>query len=85
MSNIREIELKQVEKIIEHKINDFVEKYNQYPKYLKLPLWISDYMKQAMKDISKLKFDYNTELLLYRNLAICETITILQPEEIEVF
>ena len=85
MSNIREIELEQVEKIIEHKINDFVEKYDQYPKYLKLPLWISNYMKQAMRKVQNLKLDYNTELLLYRNLVVCETITISQPEEIEVF
>ena len=85
MCNIREIELKQVEEIIAHKINDFIEKYEQYPKYLKLPLWINNYIKQAMGKVQNLKLDYNTGLLLYRNLAVCETIAISQPEEIEVF
>ncbi len=85
MSKVQEIELAKVEEIIAHKINDFVEKYNQYPKYLKLPLWISNYMKQTMRNIQNLNLDYNTKLLLYRNLAVCETITISQPEEIEVF
>ena len=37
-ADIQEIELVKVERIIAHKINDFVEKYNKYPKYLKLPL-----------------------------------------------
>lgn len=85
MSKVQEIELAKVEEIIAHKINDFVEKYNKYPKYLKLPLWISNYMKQKMKEMQHLNLDYNTELLLYRDLAVCETITISQLEEIEVF
>ena len=88
MSNykkVTEIEEKKVEKIIICKINKFVEKYNKYPKYLKLPLWISNCMKQRMRDMQHLNLDYNTELLLYRDLAVCETITISQPEEIEVF
>ena len=80
-----EIELNKVEKIIKDKINDFIDKYNKYPKYLKLPLWISNCMKQVMRDMSHFNLDYNTGLLLYRNLVVCETITITQPEEIEVF
>ena len=82
---IQEIEVAKLEEIITHKINDFVKKYNKYPKYLKLPLWISNCMKQAMRDMQHLNLDYNTELLLYRDLVVCETITISQPKEIEVF
>ena len=78
-------ELVKIERIIEHKINDFVKKYNKYPKYLKLPLWISNCMKQAMREVQHSKLDYNTGLLLYRGLVVCETITISQLEEIEVF
>lgn len=84
-TNIQQVELTKVKEIIKEKICDFTDKYNKYPKYLKLPLWISYYMKQEMKDMEHFNLDYNTELLLYRDLVVCETITISQPEEIEVF
>lgn len=83
--NIQQIELNEVETIIHNKIHDYIDKYDKYPKYLKLPLWISYCMKQAMRDMQHLNLDYNTELLIYRDLVVCETITISQPEEIEVF
>ncbi len=50
-AEIQEIELVNVEVEINNKIHNFVDKYNKYPKYLKLPLWISNYMKQVMRDI----------------------------------
>lgn len=78
-------ELVEIELIIKNKINEFIDKYQKYPKYLKLPLWISNYMKKAMRDMEHFNLDYNTELLLYRNLVVCETISIQRPEEIEVF
>ena len=85
MSEVERIELEKIEGIIRQKINEFVEKYDKYPKYLKLPLWISNCMKQKMRDMQHLNLDYNTELLLYRDLAVCETISISEPEEMEVF
>ena len=85
MSKSERIELEKIEKIIRQKINEFVEEYDKYPKYLKLPLWISNYMKQKMRDMQHLNLDYDAELLLYRDLVVCETITISQVEEIEVF
>ena len=85
MREIEKIELEKIEGIIRQKINEFVEKYDKYPKYVKLPLWISNCMKQKMRDMQHLNLDYNTELLLYRDLAVCETITISEPEEMEVF
>lgn len=84
-AEIQEIELSDVETIINNKINEFTEKYNKYPKYLKLPLWISNGMKQSMRDMQHFNLDYNTEMLLYRDLVVCETVTISQPKEIEVF
>lgn len=84
-ADIQQIELMEVETIIKDKICDFIDKYNKYPKYLKLPLWISNCMKRIMKDMEHFNLDYNTELLLYRDLVVCETITISNPEEIEVF
>ncbi len=84
-ADIKEYSLEDIEAIIESKIHNFVDRYNKYPKYLKLPLWISNAMKQKMKDIQHLNLDYNLEALLYKDLVICETITISQLEEIEVF
>ena len=85
MREVERVELEKIEGIITQKINEFVEKYDKYPKYLKLPLWISNCMKQRMRDMQHLNLEYNTEILLYRDLAVCETITISEPEEIEVF
>lgn len=86
MSNRKyEIEFTEIEVIINNKIKDFVKKYNQYPRYLKIPLWISNCMKQRMRKIVSCKIDYETGNLLYRNLMVCETIAIEKAEEIEVF
>lgn len=84
-TNIQKIEFDELELIINNKIYDFTEKYNKYPKYLKLPLWISECMKREMIKIQSYNLDYNTGLLQYRNLIVCETIAISQPKEIEVF
>lgn len=84
-ADIKTKELTDIEVIINNKIHDFIDKYEKYPKYLKLPLWISNNMKQVMKDMELFNLDYNTELLTYRDLVVCETIAISQPEEIEVF
>lgn len=81
----KEIELTKVIVIINKKINDFINQYHKYPKYLKLPLWISRCMKASMGEIEHFNLDYNTELLLYKDLVVCETITIENAEEIEVF
>lgn len=84
-AKIQEIEFVDVEVAINNKIYDYIKKYNEYPKYLKLPLWISNCMKQSMQDYTNFNLDYNSELLKYRNLIVCETIAISQLEEIEVF
>lgn len=82
---IQEYDLADVEATIKNKIYNFIDKYGKYPKYLKIPLWISNCMKQAMKDMEHFNLDYNTEMLLYRDLVVCETISITKLEEIEVF
>lgn len=83
--NIQELDIFEVDKIIKNQINEYVNKYNKYPKYVKIPLWISHCMKKNMKEIEHYNLDYNTELLMYRDLIVCETITISKLEEIEVF
>ena len=84
-AKIQEIAITTIDTTIRNKINSFVDKYDKYPKYLKLPLWISNCMKKAMKDIKHFNLDYNYEMLTYRDLIVCETITIDKLEEIEVF
>jgi hypothetical protein len=84
-TKIQEVEFVDVEVAINNKLKDFIDKYNQYPQYIKLPLWISNYMKQSIPMVTNLKIDYNDGFLRYRNLIICETISISQLEEIEVF
>lgn len=84
-TRIQEIEFKDVEAAINNKIHRFVDKYNKYPKYLKLPLWLNNYIKQSIQDVKYYNLDYSTGLFKYKDLVVCETITISQLEEIEVF
>lgn len=82
---IQEYALADIEIAIDNKIHKFIKEYGKYPKYLKLPLWISCCMKREMKDIEHFNLDYNTEMLLYKDLVVCETMAITKLEEIEVF
>lgn len=82
---IQEIEITEIDTAIKNKINSFVNKYDKYPKYLKLPLWISNCIKKEIKNMKHFNLDYNSEMITYRALIICETITIDNLEEIEVF
>lgn len=59
--------------VINTKIRNFIEKYHRRPKYIKMPLWI----------YSKMKNEY--VVIKYKNLLICETISISEINEIEVF
>lgn len=49
-SEIQEIELVELEVIINNKIVDYINKYMHEPKYLKVPLWIFNCMKQIYKE-----------------------------------
>lgn len=82
---IHDYALEDIEATIKDKTYTFIDKYGKCPKYLKLPLWISERMKREMKKITSYNLDYDTGLLQYRNLIICETISITKLEEIEVF
>ena len=70
--------------IVNNRIHDYISKYHNYPKYIKLPLWIFDCLKQTMCEVD-LKIDYKTEEFRFFNLKVCETVSIEKPEEIEVF
>lgn len=86
MSNNKyEINFITIEVIINNKIHEFIKKHIEYPQYLKIPLSISNCMKQKMGEIEGYNIDYSTGLLKYKGLILCETIAIEKPEEIEVF
>lgn len=70
--------------IVNNKIHDYILKYHNYPKYIKLPLWIFDCLKQVMCKVDS-KIDYKTGEFTFFNLKVCETVSIEKAEEIEVF
>lgn len=78
------IELSNLDKIINKKVVDFINKYMREPRYIKMPLWIKDALIKTMSELN-IKIDYIEEVFRYRNMRVCETITINKPEEIEVF
>ena len=79
------IEYLELQRIVNKKIHNYISKYNNYPKYIKLPLWIFEYLKQT-KSVIDLKNGYKTtEKFKFFNLKICETVSIEKAEEIEVF
>ena len=57
------IEYLELQCIVNNRIHDYVSKYHNYPKYIKLPLWIFDCLKQTMCEVD-LKIDYKTHSLL---------------------
>ena len=69
---------------IDEKVVDFIKKYMREPRYIKMPLWIREALIKTMPE-SNIKIDYFGKVFKYRNMRICETITISTPEEIEVF
>lgn len=78
------IEYSELRRIVNTRIHDHVSKYHNYPKYIKLPLWIFECLKQTMCEVD-LKIDYKTEEFKFFNLKVCETVSIEKTEEIEVF
>ena len=78
------IEYLELQCIVNNRIHDYVSKYHNYPKYIKLPLWIFNGLKQTMCEID-LKMNYQTGEFTFFNLKVCETVTIEEAEGIEVF
>lgn len=78
------IEYLELQNIVNNRIHDYISKYYDYPKYIKLPSWIFDCLKQTMCELD-LKIDYQTGEFIFFNLKVCETVSIEKMEEIEVF
>lgn len=68
---------------IEEKVVDFIRKYRDKPTYLKIPLWTFEDLKAYYLEL--IKNDYLSGRFCYKGLYICETPTITNIKEIEVF
>ena len=55
------IEYLELECIVNNRIHDYISKYHNYPKYIKLSLWIFECLKQTMCEVD-LKIDYKRVL-----------------------
>lgn len=81
MENIVAEETKIIEKIDE-KIYLFKELWGENPKYIKIPLWAYNLLRNEIRSrFGGTIFRYNK----YSNCNLCPTITIAEIEEIEVF
>lgn len=71
------------DKTIEEKVIDFIKEYRDKPTYLKIPLWTFEDLKANYLEL--IKIDYLSGRFCYKGLYICETPTITNIKEIEVF
>lgn len=85
IKNMKTIELTELQVIIQNKIAEYCYKYKERPEYLKVPLWIFECMKKTHYKMMFMRLNYQTETFEYDGLKVCKTISITEPEEIEVF
>ena len=73
-----------ITQVVDDKIRKHLEKKYKEPKYIKMPIWCLNELKRArMFFETPMKFD-GTEPY-YNGMRICETETIKEMNEIEVF
>lgn len=82
---MEEIDIMDLVKIIKEKNYKYFDKYNTLAKYIKMPYWLLEILKQKMVQLSTMKIDYETGNIKFLGLIICETMSITKIEEIEVF
>lgn len=76
--------------ILRNKINDFVEKYDEKPRYIKVPIWVlillRDYAREMVTNFIYIEDELEEkDDFTFCGLKVCSTITIRSVEEIEVF
>ena len=70
-----------IDKIISKKIYSYENEFHECPHFIKLPLWVSNIIRKN----NPVSFKLNYNLLSYRGLILCETSSITELDEIEVF
>lgn len=73
-----------ISQVVEYKLGKHFEKNYKEPKYIKMPIWCLNELKRArMFFETPMKFDGIEPY--YNGMRICETETIKEMNEIEVF
>ncbi len=78
-----EEEKEKFDEILENKVIEYIKAYKDRPCYLKVPLWLFEYLKKRFMGL--MKIEYITGRFCYEGLYVCETVSINEIEEIEVF
>ena len=69
-------------------IEDFEKRYNERPRYIKVPLWVKnsliEYSKMLLTNFNYKELEEKEEFIVF-DLKVCETITIQTLNEMEVF
>lgn len=69
-------ELETLDRVTDKLIDNYICKYRQEPRYLKMPMWVYCCLGED---------GINYEHPKYKDLIVCPTITIYFMEEMEVF
>jgi hypothetical protein len=75
---------------IECLITGFQHRYDERPRYIKVPIWVlitlKDYAKELLTNFNykELELEENEDFTVY-GLKVCPTITIQRLDEMEVF
>lgn len=73
-------------RIINKKRKEYYQKYNTEPKYIKMPISIKYLLENELNayfEVNNIQRDKSIKLIY--NLNVCDTLSITQIDEIEVF
>lgn len=69
-------------------ISDFMHKYDERPRFIKVPLWVErklkDYAKELLTNFNYSELEEKEDFTVF-GLKMCSTITICEINEMEVF
>ena len=69
-------------------IPEFLEKYTERPRFIKMPIWASnklrEYAQEMLTNFNYKELDENEDFTVF-GLKVCPTITIQAINEMEVF
>ena len=73
-------------RIINKKRKEYYQKYNTEPKYIKMPISIKHLLENELNgyfEVNNIQRDKSIQCIY--NLIVCDTLSITQIDEIEVF
>ena len=79
----------EINNIIIQKEFEYMDKYKDEPKFLKIPLFVYELMKsyfaRYLTNQNLINVDHDKEIVTFRGMVICPTVSIQTIDEIEVF